>query len=79
MGTRENQKRRKQHFACYLPLRTRNNPNNSSGSSGNRSDAFAVMHMDISAMMDNEALCDAHRPSSGAKRVNRMLAQTTSH
>ena len=37
------------------------------------------MRMDISAMMDNEALYDAHRPGSGAKRVNRLLAQTTSH
>ena len=78
MGARENQKRRQQHLAYYFPICKRNNPNNSS-SSGNRSDAFAVMLTDISAMMDNEVLYDAHSRSFGAKRVNRLLAQITSH
>ena len=77
MEARENQKRRKQYPAHCLPLRKRNNPN-SSGSS-NRSDALTVTDANISAMMDNEALYDAHRPSPGAKRVNRLLAQVTYH
>ena len=37
-----------------------------------------MMHTVGIAMMSNEALHDAHRPSSGAKRVNRLLPQTTS-
>ena len=71
MGARNDGEIRKQHTARRLPLRKRNNPNSSN--------AFAVMHEIMSVMMDNEALYDAHRRSPGAKRVNRLLVQITSH
>ena len=64
------------HIARRLPRRKRNSPNSSSS---NRSDAFAVTPANMSVMMDNEALYDAHRRSPGAKRVNHLLAQITSH
>ena len=53
MEPRENQKRRKQHPAHCLPLRKRNNPNNSSSS--NRSSAVTCT---VTVMVDNEVLYD---------------------
>ena len=76
MGAGNDVEKRKQHTARRIPPRKRNNPNSSSS---NRSDAFAMMHANMSLMMDNEALYDAHRRSSGVKRVNRLLAHITSH